>query len=136
LFEEYFSGESPEYLSETISTKTVSIFKDPNAVKRAVTKITWHPDTSEQRVGVSYATLRFQQMPPNMAKSAYIWNLKNPNYPEKTLEPTSPLCTMAFNHKNNELIVGGSYNGSLAFFDQRKGNASGELRPTETTILE
>lgn len=30
LFEEYFSGEQPEHLSETISTKTVMIFKDPN----------------------------------------------------------------------------------------------------------
>jgi len=123
-------------LAETISTKTVSIFKDPNPIKRAVTKITWHPDTSEQRVGCSYATLRFQQMPHDMAKSAYIWNLRNPNAPEKTLEPVSPLCTMMFNHKNNELIVGGSYNGSLAFFDQRKANASGVLKPTETTILE
>mmetsp|Transcript_18941 Transcript_18941/g.13561 ORF Transcript_18941/g.13561 Transcript_18941/m.13561 type:complete len:224 (+) Transcript_18941:455-1126(+) len=75
-------------------------------------------------------------MPPNMSKAAYIWNLKNPNFPEKTLEPPSPLCTMVFSHKNNELIVGGSYNGSLSFFDQRKGNPAGVLKPTETTILE
>lgn len=61
LFEEYFSGEQPEHLSETISTKTVMIFKDPNAVKRAVTKIVWHPETAtDLRVGVSYAMLRFQ----------------------------------------------------------------------------
>ena len=69
LFEEYFAGEQPEHMSESISTKTVMIFKDPNNIKRAATKIVWHPDaTTEMRVGVSYAQLRFQQMPPNMPK--------------------------------------------------------------------
>jgi len=45
LFEEYFTGETPELSSESISTKTLMIFKDPNPIKRAITKITWHPDT-------------------------------------------------------------------------------------------
>jgi hypothetical protein len=36
------------------------IFKDPNPVKRAVTKICWHPEsTTDLRVGVAYAMLRF-----------------------------------------------------------------------------
>ena len=35
------------------------IFKDPNDMKRSVTKICWHPDTAEPRVAVSYAMLRF-----------------------------------------------------------------------------
>ena len=61
LFEEYFEGEEPEFMSEPISTKTVMIFKDPNKIKRAVTKIAWHPETTELRVGVAYAMLRFQQ---------------------------------------------------------------------------
>lgn len=92
LFEEYFHGEQPEHLSETINTKTVMIFKDPNEIKRAATKIVWHPDAStDLRIGVSYAQLRFQQMPANMPKKSYIWNLTNPNAPEKTLEPTSPI---------------------------------------------
>ena len=44
MFEEYFEGEQPENLSEQISTKTVMIFKDPNNIRRSVTKINWHPD--------------------------------------------------------------------------------------------
>ena len=59
LFEEYFAGEQPENLSENISTKTLMIFKDPNQIKRAATKIAWHPETSEMRIGVTYAMLRF-----------------------------------------------------------------------------
>jgi len=60
LFEEYFAGEQPESLSESITTKTMMIFKDPNPIKRAATKIAWHPDASELRVGVAYSMLRFQ----------------------------------------------------------------------------
>lgn len=97
MFEEYFAGEQPEHLSESITTKTLMIFKDPNDIKRAATSINWHPDTSEMRVGVTYAMLRFQQMPHDMPRESYIWNLNNPNAPEKTLLAPSPLCTMAFN---------------------------------------
>lgn len=43
---------------------------------------------------------------------------------------------MDFNPKNNNLIVGGSYNGSLSFFDLLQGNASGVVRPVRTTWLE
>lgn len=136
LFEEYFEGEQPEHLSENISTKTLMIFKDPNNIKRAATSIAWHPEQSELRVGVTYAMLRFQQMPHDMPRESYIWNLSNPNFPEKTLLAPSPLCTMAFNHKNSEIIVGGSYNGSLSFFDTRSGSSSGVIRPFKTTILE
>ena len=113
------------------------IFKDPNPIRRAVTKIHWNPDTtSDLRIGVSYGMLRFQQMPPRMPLNSYIWNLNNPNSPEKTLSPTSALCTMAFNVKNTDYIIGGSYNGSVAFFDQRKGNSSGVIKPFETSPLE
>lgn len=136
LFEEYFAGEQPEHLSESITTKTMMIFKDPSPFKRAATSINWHPDQSELRLGVTYAMLRFQQMPHDMPRESYIWNLNNPNFPEKTLQAPSPLCCMAFNPKNANLVVGGSYNGSLSFFDLSAGSASGVIRPFKTTFLE
>jgi dynein intermediate chain 2, axonemal len=112
------------------------IFKDPNQIKRAATKIAWHPDQSEMRVGVTYAMLRFQQMPKDMPRESYIWNLQNPNFPEKTLLPPSPLCCMSFNNKTPEIVVGGSYNGSLSFFDTRMGNSAGVVKPFKTSLLE
>ena len=42
-------------MSEPITTKTVMIFKDPNAIKRCVSKIAWHPEASELRIGTAYA---------------------------------------------------------------------------------
>lgn len=71
-----------------------------------------------------------------MPKQSYIWNLRDPNKPEKTLDAPSPLCTMVFNHKISDIIAGGQYNGGLSFFDQRKGHSSGVLKPVQTTILE
>ena len=136
MFEEYFEGEEPEFMSEPISTKTVMIFKDPNKIKRSVTRVAWHPETTELRVGVAYATMAFQQTPAFMSKQSYIWNLNNPNSPEKTLDPTSPLTCLSFSQKITDLVVGGSYNGSLAFFDQKRGSSNGVIKPVETTILE
>jgi len=113
------------------------LLKDPNPIKRSITKITWHPDqNAEARVSVCYAILRFQQMSPKMPICSYIWNLNNPNSPQSTLMPQSPLCTSVFNHRNQEKIAAGSYNGSLSFFDLRDGDSDGVIRPTKTTVLE
>jgi len=71
-----------------------------------------------------------------MSRESYIWNLANPNFPEKTLLPQSPLCCLAFNAKTPEIIAGGCYNGSIAFFDTRIGNSSGAIKPIKTSILE
>jgi len=71
-----------------------------------------------------------------MPKQSYIWNLNNPNSPEKTLDPNSPLCCLQFNLKNADVVCGGAYNGSLQFFDLRRGSSSGVIKPTETTLLE
>lgn len=138
LFEEYFAGEQAEHISETLSTKTLMIFKDPNPVKRSATKIAWYPDNNEMKVGVTYSILRFQQMPDNMPKESYIWNLKNPNSPEKTLIAHSPLCSMAFNPKQPEIIVAGSYNGQISWFDTRKEepNQPGVCKPFLVSELE
>ena len=135
-FEEYFPGETPDHQSETISTKTLMLFKDPNPEKRAITKITWHPDQSELKIAACYSILRFQQMPKHMPLESYIWSLSNPNQPDTTLVPPSALCTIAFNHKNSDILVGGSYNGSLSFFDLRECDTDGKCYPTSTTVLE
>jgi dynein intermediate chain 2 len=43
---------------------------------------------------------------------------------------------MDFNPKNSNIVVGGSNNGSVSFFDLSVGNASGTIRPVRTTVLE
>jgi len=119
LFEEYFAAESAEAMADDLYTKTLMIFKDPNQIKRAITKFDWKVDGGEHRLAVAYAQLRFQQEPPNMPKNSYIWNLNDPNKPEFTIEADSPLCALSWHHKIQDCLATGSYNGSVAIYDLR-----------------
>ena len=40
---------------------------------------------------------------------------------------------MSFNPKLTDIIAAGSYNGSLSFFDMKKGDKDGKLKPIATT---
>ena len=51
-----------------------------------------------------------------MSLDSYIWDLENPNAPEQTLTPTSPLVCIKYNPKDPHILVGGSYNGLLCMF--------------------
>jgi dynein intermediate chain 2 len=104
------------------------IFKDPNQIKRAITKFDWKVDGGEHRLAVAYAQLRFQQEPPNMPKDSYIWNLNDPNKPEFTIQANSPLCALAWHHKIQDCLATGSYNGSVAIYDLRTAK-KGILKP-------
>ena len=54
------------------------------------------------------------------------------NTPDLIIKGQSPVCTLAFNHKNPDLIVGGCYNGLVALWDLKKnGN-----KPVDTTMIE
>ena len=132
LYEEYFSGG--DYGSENSSTppsaKTLCVFRDPNKVKRTATKISWHPDGAN-KLAVSYSITQFQQMPPDMPLHSYIWDVNSPNQPDSKLLPTSPLTSLVYNPRSPDHLVGGCYNGLVAFWDLRKGSA-----PVESSVLE
>merc|ERR1740130_21300 len=48
LFEDYFQQVEEEYSAEPPSCKTVAVFRDPNEIKRAANKISWHPDLANK----------------------------------------------------------------------------------------
>lgn len=122
LFEEYFQDNVENHARDPPSCKTVAVFKDPNKVHRAANKISWHPDGGG-KLAVAYSVLQFQRMPQNMPLSSYIWDVNNPNEPDQELVPQSPLCALVYNPRSPDHIVGGSYNGMVAFWDLRKGSS-------------
>lgn len=122
LFETYFAQSDYEHEAEPPSSKTVVVFRDPNDIKRAASKISWHPDGPE-KLAVAYAITNFQQMPANMPMSSYIWDVNNPNQPDTEMIPASPLTSLKFNPRSPDHIVGGSYNGLVSFWDLRKGSS-------------
>lgn len=59
MFEDYFAGEQPDASTDNLSTKTLMLFKDPSQHKRSVCKISWHPESSNNKIAIAYAILRF-----------------------------------------------------------------------------
>lgn len=130
LFEDYFLEDKNEYASEPPTCKTVSVFRDPNEIKRSVTHMCWHPDTPN-KIACSYSILQFQQMPDKMPMASYIWDVNKPNDPEHEILPQSPLCCLVYNPRSPDFLVGGSYNGLVATWDLRKGSQA-----VDSSILE
>ncbi|KAM9794479.1 dynein axonemal intermediate chain 2 [Syngnathus typhle] len=131
IYQKYFEDEEPRDQSqEPPSAKTINVFRDPNQVKRTVTCLSWHPDGG-RKLAAAYSCLEFQKASTDMSPDAYIWDMENPNKPELTLKPASPLVCLDYNPKDPHTLVGGSYNGQIVFWDTRKGS-----QPTDVSSLE
>ncbi|XP_039978069.1 dynein intermediate chain 2, axonemal [Xiphias gladius] len=131
IYQEYFEDEDEvEESPEPPSAKTINVFRDPNEVKRTVTGLSWHPD-SGRKLAAAYSCLEFQKTSKDMSLDSYIWDVENPNRPEMTLKPASPLVCLDYNPKDSHTLVGGSYNGQIAYWDTRRGSQPVELSSVE-----
>lgn len=134
LYQDYFAHLGEAATTEQPSAKGLAVFRDPEPVKRTVSKIDWHPE-SPHKMAACYCLLQFQDPKLTSARlpaSSYIWDVGNPNTPETTLRPASPLVCMRYNPKSVDQLVAGSYNGLISFFDLRKSGAT----PAETSVIE
>jgi len=132
IYEDYFNqAEYMDHASEPPSARTLSVFKDPNEVKRTVCSISWYPDGGK-KLAASFAIMQFQDWRmERMSNVSYIWDVSNPNVPDMELKPVSALCCVEYNPKDQHLLVGGSYNGLISCWDTRKGST-----PVDTSIVE
>ncbi|KAG7260997.1 hypothetical protein CRUP_018333, partial [Coryphaenoides rupestris] len=123
IYEEYFEDqESADDAQECPSAKTINVFRDPNKVKRTATSMSWHPDGG-RKLAVAYSCLEFQKATKDMSFDSYIWNVENPNKPEMTIKPVSPLTgTDTFS---------ASTDGQVLWWDIRKLS-----EPTERLVLD
>lgn len=119
IYQEYFPDTNETAANDIPSAKSLNIFRylipnnrDPNSIKRAATYLSWYPEEGH-KVAAAYSVLQFQSMPSNMSLDSYIWDLENPNTPDQTLTPNSPLVCLKYNPKDPHILVGGSYNGLL-----------------------
>ncbi|XP_062331286.1 dynein axonemal intermediate chain 2 [Osmerus eperlanus] len=130
IYQEYFEDEEVvENSEEQPSAKTINVFRDPNEVKRTATSVSWHPDGS--KLAVAYSSLEFQKATKDMSLDSYLWNIDNPNKPDMALKPVSPLVCLEYNPKDSHILVGGCYNGQIAYWDSRKGS-----QPLEMSTIE
>ena len=128
-------------------------------MKRTVCSISWYPDGGK-KLAVAFAIMQFQvrvrvcnltlslsltltltlaltltliqdRRMEGMSALSYIWDVNNPNTPEMELQPSSALCCLEYNPKDPNLLVGGSYNGLISYWDTRKGS-----NPADTSLIE
>ncbi|NXU75543.1 DNAI2 protein, partial [Oreotrochilus melanogaster] len=146
IYEEYFEEEEMvELEDESPCAKTINILskptssfgvlfskRDPNIIKRMATHISWNPNISE-KLAVAYSNLQFQHSTKNMSFDSYIWDLENPNNPELSLTPSSPLVCLEYNPKDTNILVGGCYNGQITYWDIRKGELPVEVSTVEVS---
>ena len=89
IYEEYFSGSlSTKVVEEPPSAKTLTILRDPNELKRAVTNISWYPDGAH-RLAAAYSMLEFQKSPTGMPLESYIWEIGEIDLNIRTMHITS-----------------------------------------------
>ncbi|KAJ3337869.1 Dynein intermediate chain 2, axonemal [Kappamyces sp. JEL0680] len=130
IYQEYFPDSGDSASSDAPSAKSLNVYRDPNSIKRAATYLSWYPEEGH-KIAVAYSVLQFQGMPANMSLDSYIWDVENPNAPDQTLTPTSPLVCIKYNPKDPHILVGGSYNGLLSYWDTRKGAFPVDTSPQE-----
>ncbi|XP_051958636.1 dynein axonemal intermediate chain 2-like [Xyrauchen texanus] len=131
IYQEYFEDEEVvEETEEQQTAKFINVFRDPNKVKRTATCLSWHPN-SNHKLAVAYSCLEFQRAPKDMSFDSYIWDIENPCKPEMTLKPVSPLVCLEYNPKDSHILVGGSYNGQIVYWDTRSGS-----HPVEMSAIE
>ncbi|KAI9223721.1 WD40-repeat-containing domain protein [Blastocladiella britannica] len=122
IYGEYFtSGKEEQLAIDPPSAKTLNVYRDPNSVKRSASYVSWYPEDGN-KVAVAYSMLDFQRTPMGMTYESYIWDIENPNVPDQTILPASPLVCLKYNPKDPHILVGGTYNGVVAFWDTRKGS--------------
>ncbi|XP_047460178.1 dynein axonemal intermediate chain 2 isoform X2 [Mugil cephalus] len=131
IYQEYFQDEDEvDESQEPPSAKTINVFRDPTEVKRSVTGLSWHPDGG-RKLAAAYSCLEFQRSSRDMSLDSYIWDVENPNRPETTLKPPSALVCLDYNPKDCHTLVGGCYNGQIAYWDTRRGSQPVELSSVE-----
>eukprot|EP00741_Cyanophora_paradoxa_P021766 tig00000241_g21009.t1 len=128
IYQEYFSMPRPDLSSEPPSARTLTVFRDPCQTKRSAVWISWD---GPKRVAIAYSVMQFQQAPEGMSPNSYVWDVNNPNYPQTEIVPSSPLCCLEFSPKDGNILVGGSYNGLVAYWDLRRGNTPVDTSPIE-----
>ncbi|XP_065708628.1 dynein axonemal intermediate chain 2 [Patagioenas fasciata] len=133
IYEEYFGEEeTAEVEDEPPSAKIINTIRDPNVPKRTAARISWQPGTSG-KLAVAYCSLEFQPNVEDMSLDSYIWDLVKPNKPELTLKPSSPLVSLEYNPKDSYVLLGGCYNGQMAYWDTRKGKLPVEVSTVEVS---
>eukprot|EP00026_Physarum_polycephalum_P001149 Phypoly_transcript_01150.p1 GENE.Phypoly_transcript_01150~~Phypoly_transcript_01150.p1 ORF type:complete len:421 (-),score=55.60 Phypoly_transcript_01150:701-1963(-) len=132
IYEDYF-GDTVDHTSAPPTAKITTILRDPAAGNKKARKAmcsSWHPELHPSRVAVAYSILS-HNVEVGASLSSYIWHIETSTQPFLELIPASPLCSIAYNPRDENIILGGARNGLVCFWDVRRGSQAVESSPIE-----
>ncbi|CAD2093393.1 dynein-associated protein, putative [Plasmodium vinckei brucechwatti] len=120
IYEEYFKDDIKN--EEHFKIKSLLVIKDKlRKYNRFVTSIKWANDNTH-KIAISYCVNNYQKVLNNTPKNCLLYNLNEINNPYQTLYSKSFIKCLKFNHKNSDLLLAGSYDGTISLWDLRKKN--------------
>jgi len=117
VYEEYFDESELTANEDIFSAKIKTVFKDTEKYKRSISKIEFSPDEEQSRIAVAYRLHKGQEIEPNYKFPCLVWDLYNPNIPEKILICTSEIRTLGFHPRHHNILGAGCANGTAVIFD-------------------
>ncbi|CRH03891.1 dynein-associated protein, putative [Plasmodium relictum] len=124
IYEEYFKNDLQN--EEDFKIKSILIIKDKmRKYQRFITSIKWSTDNT-YKLAISYCANDYQKILNNSPKNCLLYDLNQINNPYQTLYSKTFIKCLRFNHKNSDLLLAGSYDGTINLWDLRKKNTSCE----------
>ncbi|GAW82971.1 dynein-associated protein [Plasmodium gonderi] len=131
IYEEYFQNDLQN--EENFKIKSLLIIKDKvRKYPRYVTSIKWSTDNT-YKLAISYCVNYYQKILNNSPKNCLLYNLNQINNPYQILYSKTFIKCLRFNHKNSDLLLAGSYDGTVNLWDLRKKNNLCESSPNHAS---
>uniref|UniRef100_A0A8C9LHH5 Dynein-associated protein n=1 Tax=Piliocolobus tephrosceles TaxID=591936 RepID=A0A8C9LHH5_9PRIM len=89
--------------------------------KKFITSIKWSLDNT-YRLAISFCINDHHKIFNNSSKNCLLYNLNQVKDPYQILYSKSFIKCLRFNHKNSDLLLAGSYDGTINLWDLRKKN--------------
>ncbi|KAH0540922.1 hypothetical protein KQX54_020523 [Cotesia glomerata] len=143
IYENYFDDMIPTELVLPLGIRTVNAFKDPEAIPRPITQLSWSPDQGK-RLAASYCFTEFQRVSSDLNSCSYIWDIdsglyreylvsitlskdkslffncsENPNVAFMGLKAVDSLLTIQFNPHDPSMLISGLMSGQVCSWDIR-----------------
>ncbi|RVE54189.1 hypothetical protein evm_001016 [Chilo suppressalis] len=118
MYQIYYSELPTISPVERSSCQTVNVYREPGA-RRPVRSLSWQADGGA-KLATAHADVDLTRN-HRSPQFSYIWDIENANAPEMIIRPPQPLLDLQYNPRDQNILIGGMFNGQVGWWDMRKG---------------